>query len=622
MSMLRTLRTLFGLGVLGLSGAGWSCATSLDGSQASPSNQPGVEQHSHAKSTPTESTARAFLEEVERDLLRLWVDAGRASWVKQTYITEDTTLLAAQADERVMEYMARRAKEAVQFDELTLPEEMARRFKLLKLSQTLPAPSDADRRAELARIATELDSMYGKGKYCGKDGKCLDLGALSKIIGESRKYDELLDAWKGWRTIAKLMRDRFVRYVELANEGARELGFANLGDLWRSNYDMAPDAFEKELDRLWEQVKPLYTDLHCYTRHRLGLRYGKDKVPENEPIPAHLLGNMWSQDWSYLVDLLLPSQGQGINFERALKQRKVDEREMVRYGERFFVSLGMDALPETFWKWSMFTKPAERDVVCHASAWNVDYDKDLRIKMCIEINGEDFTTIHHELGHNYYQYYYRELPLLFRGSANDGFHEGLGDTIALSVTPTYLKRIGLISELPKDEIGPLMQTALGKVAFLPFGLLIDKWRWDVFSGKVPPEKYNAAWWELSRKYQGIKPPMERTEENFDPGAKYHIPANVPYMRYFLAHILQFQFHRALCTVAGHKGPLHTCSIYENKEAGKRLIDMMAMGQSRPWPDALKSLTGEEQMDASAILSYFQPLHDWLKVQNKGRQCGW
>jgi peptidyl-dipeptidase A len=564
------------------------------------------------------------MDTVERKLLDLWIRQERTHWVQTTYITYDTNILAAQADEAVMEYVARKAAEATRFDGLKLPYALARKFRLLKLSVPLPAPRNPKERAELARIAAEMKSAYGKGKYCRKDRdkKCFTLGQMTRTIAKSRKHDLLLELWTGWRRIAPPLRSKYRRYVELANKGSKALGFANLADQWRSVYDMPPAEFEKEVDRLFKQVRPLYNELHCYVRARLQKKYGKDKVPDKAPIPAHLLGNMWAQDWSHIFDLVAPQKGPTYNLEKILKAKKVDEKRMVRYAEAFFVSLGLPSLPKSFWKRSMFVKPKDRDVVCHASAWDIDWKDDLRIKMCININGEDFTVIHHELGHNYYQRAYKAQPPLLTGSANDGFHEALGDTISLSVTPSYLVKVGLLKELPKANLNPLMKRALEKVAFLPFGLLMDKYRWGVFSGRIKPADYNKAWWSMRRRYQGIAPAMKRGEQFFDPGAKYHIPGSVPYARYFLAAILQFQFHRALCKVIGHKGPLHTCSIYGSKEAGKRLNRMMAMGMSRPWPEALKVLTGETRMDASAILDYFKPLHDWLKQQNKGKACGW
>jgi peptidyl-dipeptidase A len=421
------------------------------------------------------------------------------------------------------------------------------------------------------------------------------------------------------------MRDLYQRFVELSNEGARNLGFADTGAMWRSKYDMPPDDFTAELDRLWGQVRPIYEDLHCYVRRRLNETYGDDRVPLDGPIPAHLLGNMWAQSWANVYDLVAPpGEESAFDLTAALEEKGVTARDMVRYGEGFFTSLGLPPLPETFWERSLFTQPEDRDVVCHASAWDLDNLDDIRIKMCIEVNAEDFSTIHHELGHNFYQRAYSTQPFLYRESANDGFHEGVGDTVALSVTPSYLVEVGLLDEEPdaSADLGVLMRMALDKVAFLPFGLLVDQWRWQVFSGEIAPDGYNAGWWRLREKYQGVAAPVERSEDHFDPGAKFHVPANTPYTRYFLAHILQFQLHRSLCQVAGYEGPLHRCSIYGDEEAGRRLIELLEMGQSRPWPDALEAITGQRQMDATAILDYFAPLDEWLREQNEGQSCGW
>ncbi len=417
--------------------------------------------------------------------------------------------------------------------------------------------------------------------------------------------------------------------MELSNKGARELGFKDTGALWRSKYDMPPDDFAKELDRLWEQVRPLYLSLHTYVRTKLREKYGPDAVPEKGPIPAHLLGNIWAQDWSNVYPMVAPaSSDPGFDLTSILNSRKIDPLQMVRNGEAFFTSLGFEKLPETFWKRSLFVKPRDRDVVCHASAWDVDNVNDLRIKMCIEINETHFITSHHELGHNFYQRAYNRQPILFRDSANDGFHEAIGDTIALSVTPEYLVKLGFINKVPdpSKDLGLLMRRALEKVAFLPFGLLIDQWRWKVFNGEITPQNYNKAWWDLRLKYQGIAPVGNRGEDDFDPGAKYHVPANVPYTRYFLADILQFQFHRALaqsaCPAQGSATPLHRCSIYDNKEAGRKIQAMLALGVSKPWQDALAEITGSRQMDATAILDYFAPLKKWLDEQNKGKPVGW
>ncbi len=574
---------------------------------------------------PTAAQARKFLEEAEAKMLALSVDASRASWVQSNFITDDTEILAAQANERLIAAIADLAKKAARFDNVKLPAELARKMRLLKVSLTLAAPADAKESEELTRIAAGMEGMYGKGKYCpeGKD-KCLDLEDITRVMAGSHDARELLDVWKGWHAIAAPMRKDFVRYVDLANKGARELGFADTGAMWRSKYDMPPDAFARELDRLWEQVRPFYLSLHAYVRAKLREKYG-DAVPEKGPIPAHLLGNVWAQDWSNIYPLVAPRDADpGYDLTQILKSRNTDARQMVRYGEGFFTSLGFGPLPKSFWERSLFTKPRDRDVVCHASAWDIDNVEDLRIKMCIDITQEDFTTIHHELGHNFYQRAYNGQPYLFRDSANDGFHEAVGDTIALSITPEYLVKLGLLQRVPDEskDVGLLLLKALDKIAFLPFGLVIDQWRWKVFSGEVTPDNYNRVWWELREKYQGIAPPVARGEQDFDPGAKYHVAANVPYMRYFLADILQFQFYRALARAAGCQGPLNRCSIYGNKEAGAKLNAMLSLGQSRPWPEALEAMTGQKAMDATAIRDYFAPLQKWLDEQNRGKPVGW
>jgi peptidyl-dipeptidase A len=589
----------------------------------------GYPQSQTADPPATPEEAQKFIETAEQRLFDLNNKAGRASWVQENFITVDTEQIAADANEEANTAATQYAKQAHRFDHVQLSPELARKRLLLELSAGFPSPDDPKAEKELAQVLSSLDGDYGKGKWCpdGANKPCLDVTAVTKLMATSRDPEELKRAWIGWHAIGAPMRQRYARMVELGDEGARQLGYSDVGALWRSNYDMPPDQFAAEMDRLWEQLRPLYLSLHAYVRGQLVKKYGKDVVPANGPIPADLLGNIWAQEWNNIYDLMdSPKPAQSYDLTSILVQRKTDAVGMVKYGENFFKSLGFAPLPETFWERSLFTKPADRDVVCHASAWDVDSKDDLRVKMCIQITEEDFRTIHHELGHNFYQRAYSNQPPLFQNSANDGFHEAVGDTIALSVTPEYLKEIGLISTVPpaSGDIDYLLQQALEKVAFLPFGLLIDKWRWEVFSGQVKPDEYNKAWWDLRLKYQGVAPPVARSEADFDPGAKYHVPGNVPYARYFLARIYQFQFQRGLCKIAGYQGPLHRCSIYGNKAAGAKLNEMLAMGESKPWPEALEVLTGEKQMDASALADYFAPLKVWLDQQNKKNNypVGW
>lgn len=579
-----------------------------------------------AREAPPKLSAEDFVAEVNKRLDEIGSESGAAGWVQSTYIIEDTARIRAKARERYLKFHSDAVQAARAYADVPLDAATARALKLLTLDTSMPAPDDEAKRSELAAVATRMPAVYGAGKYCREDGECRDLGDLEEILARSRDYAELEEAWLGWRTVAPEIRDDYARFVELANEGARQIGFSDLGEMWRSGYDMDPEAFRDEIERLWRQVSPLYEALHCHVRAKLGETYGTDSVPQDGPIPAHLFGNMWSQNWGQIYSLLEPyPEVTDLDISGALVEQGYTARQMTESAEDFFVSLGMPELPDTFWERSMLTKPADREAICHASAWTVLDSGDVRIKMCIDPTEEDLTTIYHELGHIYYYLAYEDEPNLYRAGAHDGFHEAIGDAVTLSMTPAFLQDIGLVGERTQGEeatINTQMKMALDKIAFLPFGKLIDQWRWDVFAGRITPANYNEAWWELRTKYQGIVPPVLRTEADFDPGAKYHIPANTPYARYFLSFLLQFQFQQALCEAAGHEGPLHECSVYGSEAAGEKLWALLAAGASEPWPLALEKLTGTREMDAGAIIDYFAPLMAWLKEQNEGRTCGW
>jgi peptidyl-dipeptidase A len=602
---------------------------SADTSVDTASTPPTAEPTGSDRAAPTLEEARAFVARAEKELSEFAVINSRAQWVNATYITDDTDALAAHFGTIGTEMSVRFANEAARYANVPgLDYATKRKLDILRSALVLPAPTTEGAAAELNTISTRLSSTYGKGRGT-LDGKPMTGNDLEEKMGTVRNPAQLQEMWTSWHTnVGRPMRADYARLTEIANQGAKELGYPDTGAMWRSRYDMPPDEFAAMTDRLWSEVKPLYDELHCYTRAKLNQKYGDAVQPETGPIRADLLGNMWAQEWGNIYDVVAPKGAGDVGYDLTdlLVRNKYTPEKIVRTGEGFFTSLGFAPLPESFWTRSMITAPRDREVICHASAWDVDNVEDLRIKMCTKVNADDFVTVHHELGHNFYQRAYNKQPLLFLDSANDGFHEAIGDAIALSVTPEYLVQIGLLprSKVPSadKDIGLLLRQAMDKVAFLPFGLLVDKWRWRVFSGEVSPANYEAGWNQLRLQYQGIAPPTQRTEQDFDPGAKYHVPASVPYTRYFLARILQFQFYQAACKQAGWTGPLHRCSFYGNKEVGRRLNEMLAMGASKPWPDALEAFTGTREMSGAAMLEYFRPLRAWLQEQNRGRQCGW
>jgi peptidyl-dipeptidase A len=572
----------------------------------------------HAK-PPTVLEAEQFLRDAEARLKKLDLASQRIDWVYQTHITDDTELLTSQANEASLAVSGELALQARRYNGLPLSKASRRKLNLLQLN--LSFRKDADRSA-YAQLAAGLTGAYGKAHYCktpGDPASCLALGQLEAIMAKSHDPAELKEAWLGWHAQAANYKDQYARYVALSNKGARDMGFKDTGELWRSRYDMSPEQYAAQSEKLWQQVKPLYDSLHQYVRLKLQQTYGKAEVPDTGPIPAHLFGNMWSQTWDNLYPLVKPGGPEAeLDIAPLLASKKIDAKGMVTMAEGFYTSIGMEKLPATFWDRSLFVKPRDREVVCHASAWDVDGDVDVRIKMCINPNTEDFGVIHHELGHLYYDLAYRKQDWLFRNGANDGFHEAIGDTVLLSVTPQYLFNLGLLPKVPDEsqEIKVLLNRALLNVAFLPFGYLVDQWRWKVYGGSVAPADYDKVWWELREKYQGVKRPAPLAANGFDAGAKYHVAADSTYSKYFIAAILQFQLQRALCREAGYTGPLHRCSIYQNQAAGKKFQAMLELGASRPWPEVLQTATGEAQLDASAIIDYFAPLKHWLDEQNR------
>ena len=553
-----------------------------------------------------------------------------ASWISSNFITYDSQKVIADYGTKSTLKSLERSREAASFDGLDTSKENQRMLNILKSSFVMPPPLDEELASELSEITTSLEAMYGSGEYCFDDEECYDLEAFESIIDNSRDPKELLRAWEGWHEIGKPMKPMYMRMVDIGNQGSVDLGYEGLSDLWFSKYDMPAEDFLDDTDRVWSEVKPLYDALHCHVRAKLNEHYGDEVISKTGPLPVHMLGNMWGQSWSNIYDLVYEekSDSKYIDVTKIINEKSLSEIEMVEYAEDFFISMGFKPLPKTFWERSLFVKPRDRSVVCHASAWNLDpANNDLRIKMCIEKNEEDFITIHHELGHIFYYQAYNHIPTVFQAGANDGFHEAFGDLLTLSITPDYLVDIGFISEddaeeAKQDPIGLLMKQALDGVVIVPWALMLDKWRSGVFDGEIDESNLNSSWWSLREEYQGINTSYERSENYFDPGAKYHIPGNTPYTRYYLASIMQYQFHEALCNLIDYDGYLHECSIYGNKEAGDRIISTMAMGQSLPWQEAFENLTGSRQLSGKSIMNYYAPLKEWLDEENKNRTCGW
>ncbi|CAG0920638.1 unnamed protein product [Notodromas monacha] len=508
----------------------------------------------------------------------------------------------------------------------------------------IPALDDTDL-AKWSQIITSMTSLYGSARICPFDNQDCnpntdptwslepDLENIFLNSMQKEDFDKLKYVWEKWRDVSgRAVRQQFIEYANLTNQGALVNELKDGGELWLRPYES--ENFQEQIAKLYDQLSPFYQELHAYVRYKLSQHYGADKVSPTGPIPAHILGNMWAQGWQAIFPIVSEFNSSSLDVTGAMVEQGYTVKKMFETSDNFFTGLGLESLDTAaldFYGDSMLEKPADREVVCHASAW--DFMKknknpgDFRIKMCTSVDMDDLITIHHEMGHIQYYMQYVEQNPLFREGANPGFHEAIGDTLALSVaTPVHLKKIGLLDpnfELDENsQLGFLLRMAMEKVAFLPFGYIMDLYRWKVFNGSIATENLNQEWWNLRETYQGVQSPVPRTEMDFDPGAKYHVVNDVPYIRYFVAHVLQFDFHQTLCELAGQfnpskpdEKPLHECDIDGDKtNAGAKLKVLLQAGSSKHWAETLEGLTGHSEMTVDPLLNYFKPLRDYLKQQ--------
>uniref|UniRef100_A0A182LUT3 Angiotensin-converting enzyme n=1 Tax=Anopheles culicifacies TaxID=139723 RepID=A0A182LUT3_9DIPT len=607
----------------------WCCLVLLvDGSVAARRNRVRM----------VERSVRAYLGSIESEILQRTYDETVASWDYESNITDYTAEISMKVALDNAVFWKEVARELRLYDFNSFKDaDLKRRIK--KLTDLGYAALDETKFSQLVDAISRMQENYATAKVCQyrNETNC-NFGLepeLTETLAKSRDPEELKYYWVQWHAVAgKPVRKDFDEYVSLNREAAQLNNFTSGAEYWLDAYE--DDTFEQQVDAAIEQIRPLYEQIHGYVRYKLRKHYGNDIVSEKGPIPIHLLGNMWGQTWDNIADITTPFPNKKLlDVTEEMVRQGYTPVKMFEMGDEFFQSLNMTKLPPTFWEKSIVEKPNDgRELVCHASAWDFYKKDDVRIKQCTRINMEDFFTVHHELGHIQYYLQYQHLPSVYREGANPGFHEAVGDVLSLSVsTPKHLEKIGLLKDFVLDEeskLNQFYQAGLSKLVFLPFAYTLDKYRWEIFRGDVKPDHYNCKFWEMRSKYSGLEPPVERTESDFDAAAKYHVSADVEYLRYFVSYIVQFQFHRAACEKAGQyvKGDpektLNNCDIYQSAEAGNALKQMLAMGSSKPWPDAMEVLTGQRKMSADALIEYFQPLYDWLVKENKalGAFVGW
>jgi len=598
-----------------------------------------------------EVEARNFMDFLNRESA-VWANrATLAEWDYESNLSNSTLQKKLKIAVEYAAFQKDQWREVIKYPWQTFQDPLLRRqFKKYSILGTAALPED--KRSRLDEVVAEMQKIYGTMKLyqwrhprstIQKDKEPtiqLEPDLKHILATNTNESCKLQYYWEGWHgSVGRKVKPLFEEYVNLTNEAAKLNNFSDNAAMWIEDFEM--DNFEDVIQKLYLQIRPLYQQLHAYVRRRLSPFHNTNQVEliqKNGPLPAHILGNMWAQQWDGVYQMTVPYPGKvSVDVTPTMKAKNYTVLKMFKLSEEFFTSLNLSAMTDTFWKKSIIEKLEDREMICHASAWDFHDGEDFRIKMCTNVNLDDLKTVHHEMGHIQYFQQYKNQPHIFREGANSGFHEAVGDTLALSVsTAEHLMKIGLLDpetyvEDRETDINSLYFMALDKVAFLPFAYVLDLWRWEVFRGNITPSEYNCRFWKLRQDLQGIVPPVDRNEKDFDAGAKFHVIADVPYIRYFVSFIIQFQFHKALCIKAGQYNPkdpdskpLHQCDIYQSTEAGNLLGDMLQMGSSKHWQDAFEAITGQRDMDAGPLLEYFQPLYDWLVYENNrtGEEIGW
>ncbi|NXG01256.1 ACE2 enzyme, partial [Sakesphorus luctuosus] len=586
-----------------------------------------------------EQQAQKFLEEFNRMAEDISHESSIASWHYNTNITEENAKKMNEASAKWSTFYDEASKNASSFSVGSIEDNLIK-LQIQTLQDRGSSVLSSEKYNRLGTVLSTMSTIYSTGTVCkiNDPSECLVLEpGLDAIMADSTDYNERLWAWEGWRAdVGRMMRPLYEEYVELENEVAKLNNYSDYGDYWRANYEAkfpkdyeySRDQLIEDVEKTFEQIKPLYQQLHAYVRHHLERVYGPKLISSTGCLPAHLLGDMWGRFWTNLYALTVPYPAKpNIDVTSAMVQKGWNAIKIFEAAEAFFTSIGLYNMTDGFWRNSMLTEPTDgRKVVCHPTAWDLGKN-DYRIKMCTKVTMDDFLTAHHEMGHIEYDMAYSAQPYLLRSGANEGFHEAVGEIMSLSAaTPEHLKSLGLLEptfqEDEETEINFLLKQALTIVGTMPFTYMLEKWRWMVFRGEITKQEWTKRWWEMKREIVGVVEPVPHDETYCDPAALFHVANDYSFIRYYTRTIYQFQFQEALCKAANHTGPLHKCDITNSTAAGERLRQLLALGRSKPWTEALQNVTGEKYMNATPLLHYFEPLYEWLKKNNSGRFIGW
>nr|XP_057944737.1 angiotensin-converting enzyme 2 [Doryrhamphus excisus] len=589
-----------------------------------------------------ENQAKDFLRQFDEEASTRMYEYSLASWAYNTNITKENSDKLSEQGQIWGKFYTQKSEEAQKFPIHQIKDPQIK-LQLITLQDKGSGALSQAKAEHLNKIMSEMSTIYSTATVCLMDDplNCQTLEpGLEHVMANSRNYSERLHVWEGWRRqVGKRMRPLYEDYVHLKNEAAKLNGFEDYGAYWRYNYETVEeespynytrDQLMEDVRSIYKQILPLYKELHAYVRGKLMDVY-TGHIEAQGPLPAHLLGDMWGRFWTNLYPLSIPyPEKPDIDVSKTMVEKGWNERRLFDEAEKFFMSVGLYKMFDNFWTNSMLVKPNDgRKVVCHPTAWDMGNRMDFRIKMCTKVNMDDFLTVHHEMGHNQYQMAYRNLPYLLRDGANEGFHEAVGEIMSLSAaTPKHLKSLGLLSSNftydNETEINFLLKQALTIVATLPFTYMLEEWRWQVFAGNIPEDKWMERWWEMKRDLVGVVEPVPRDETYCDPPALFHVSGDYSFIRYFTRTIYQFQFQKALCHAAGQSEVLSSCDITGSTVAGSKLRNMLELGRAQSWTKALHTISGDTRMDAKPLLDYFQKLYEWLKTENMkhNHAVGW
>lgn len=574
-----------------------------------------------SKSSDLQQEVKSYLDNYNKEFQKYAYEWNKGEWALNTHIVEGDTITSKSAEAAQEQYAKftgskeniEKATEYLEHKDILTELQIKQLERVLYLAASNPQTVSELVKEKIIASTKQIELLFGFDFKL--DGKSITPNEIDKLLKTENKLSERLKVWEASKEVGVVLKDGLVNLQRLRNKTVQALGYKDFFQYQVSDYGMTVDEMREVCEGMIKDIWPLYREIHTWARYTLAEKYGAE-VPEM--LPAQWLPDRWGQDWQGIAE------AKGLNIDEQLKNYSAEW--VVKKGEEFYVSLGFPNLPQSFWNLSSLY-PVSPDSGfkknTHASAWHMDFDKDVRSLMSVIPNTRWWSTSLHELGHIYYYISYSNpnVPIILREGANRGFHEAIGSMIGLaSLQSPFLKEMGLMNQDYKiDNTQALLNEALDYIPFIPWSAgVMTEFEYELYSKNLPEDQFNKMWWELVKKYQGIISPNERGEMYCDAATKTHINDDAgQYYDYAIANVLLFQFHTYIASKILKQDPYAT-NYYGSKEVGKWMYDVLSPGATVDWRELLKESTGSE-MSAKALVDYFEPLMKWLKEENKGRK---